>query len=522
VIPFRFLHAADLHLDSRFAGLAQLPHAVRSYLRESTFAALGRLVGVAIEEKVDFVVISGDVYDVSDASLQGQLRFQEALKELGACGIHVYLIHGNHDPLDGPRLKMELPQHVTLFGAGEPGQAIACRRSDGREVAVVSGISYPTAKVTENTALRFNRKPGSSLFHIALLHGNVDGDLQHETYSPCSRKDLIGRGFDYWALGHIHKRSILHENPVIVYPGNIQGRSVKETGPKGCYVVDVNAEGSAQLRFHELDSVRWEVRELSIDGLTDEAEWTQAVERAVEDIREELPQLMSVVRFRLTGRGRVHRILSEKGAAADLLTELQRREAVRAERRDFAGLVWTEGFSVETGLAVDRERLLQEDSFLGEMLRLSARSLQSAEGLEGLLSDALKPLMENGELRRLLSSAGDEEKHGWLRSAAELGITLLSGVEDEDGPDGHKLTPDLNETDKAAGRHDAYDIEDEDKAASQIKTHVHETEQEPDVAARRGSTERGTGSEAETLDSKVNLNIAAPDWPDRQERGSAE
>ncbi|AIQ46448.1 metallophosphoesterase [Paenibacillus sp. FSL R7-0273] len=431
MIPFRFLHAADLHLDSRFAGLAQLPQAVRSYLRESTFAALGRLVGVAIELEVDFVVISGDVYDVSDASLQGQLRFQEALKELAAHGIGVYLIHGNHDPLDGPRLQMELPAGVTVFSAREPGQAVACCRSDGAEVAVISGISYPTAKVTENTALRFNRMPGSPLYHIALLHGNVDGDLQHETYSPCTRKDLIGRGFDYWALGHIHKRSILHESPPIVYPGNTQGRSVKETGPKGCYIVDVNAEGHAELQFHELDTVRWQVREIPIDGLADEAEWTGAVEQAIEDIREELPFLMSVVRFRLTGRGNVHRILSEKGAAADLLSELQRREAVRAGRQAFAGLVWTEGFSVETGLPVDRERLLQEDSFLGELLRLSGRSAESADGLEELLSAALKPLLENRELRRLLAAMPEADKREWLRSAEELGITLLSGAEEE-------------------------------------------------------------------------------------------
>ncbi|CAM4343927.1 metallophosphoesterase family protein [Paenibacillus typhae] len=430
MIPFRFLHAADLHLDSRFVGLAQLPQAVRSYLRESTFAALGRLVGVAVEEKVDFVVISGDVYDVSDASLQGQLRFQEALRELAGQGIQVYLIHGNHDPLDGPRLNMELPAGVTLFGAGEPGQAVACRRSDGTELAVISGISYPTAKVTENTALRFSRKPGSSLFHIALLHGNVDGDLQHETYSPCTRKDLIGRGFDYWALGHIHKRSILHERPAIVYPGNIQGRSVKETGPKGCYIVDVNEEGHTALRFRELDTVRWQVKEIPIDGLADEAEWTNAVERAVEEIRDELPQLMSVVRFRLTGRGNVHRLLSEKGAAADLLTELQRREAVRAGQQRYAGLVWTEGFSVETGLPVDRERLVQEDSFLGELLRLSGRSGQTQDGLEDLLSAALKPLMENRELRRLLTAIDGDDKRDWLRSAEELGITLLSGAEE--------------------------------------------------------------------------------------------
>ncbi|KTD85484.1 metallophosphoesterase family protein [Paenibacillus etheri] len=429
MIPFRFLHAADLHLDSRFSGLAHISPAIRSYLRESTFAALGRLVRVAIQENVDFIVISGDVYDVSDASLQGQLRFQEALKELGQHGIHVFLIHGNHDPLDGLRLTTEMPKHVTVFGGHKPDHSTAYRRKDGQEVAIVSGISYPTAKVTDNTALTFSRKPGSRLFHIAMLHGNVDGDLLHETYSPCSRRDLIERGFDYWALGHIHKRSILHEKPAIVYPGNIQGRSIKETGPKGCYVVDVDEAGSPTLQFHELDYVRWQVRELSIEGLSNEAEWIQQVEQVIDEIREELPELMSVVRFRLIGRGDVHKVLAEKGAAEDLLSELQRREAVRAERKDYEGLVWVEGFAVESGLSIDRERLLEEDSFLGEMLRLSVRTEHTTEALEELINSALKPMLENQELRKLLSDTSQEEKLSWLRSAAEQGITMLGEME---------------------------------------------------------------------------------------------
>lgn len=428
--PFRFLHAADLHLDSRFAGLAHIPPAVRSYLRESTFAALGRLVRVAIQENVDFVVISGDVYDVSDASLQGQLRFHEALEELGQHGISVFLIHGNHDPLDGLRLTVDLPKHVTVFGGVKPDHATAYRRSDGKEIAIVSGISYPTAKVMENTAVTFSRKPGSSLFHIALLHGNIDGDLQHETYSPCSRRDLIERGFDYWALGHIHKRNILHERPTIVYPGNIQGRSVKETGPKGCYVVDVNEANNVTLHFHELDLVRWQVKEISIDGLSNEAEWIQSVEQGVEEIRDQHSELMSVVRFRLTGRGDVHRLLAEKGSVDDLLSELQRRETLRAERNDYKGLVWTEGFAVESGLAIDHDRLMNEDSFLGEMLRIVGRTEESSGDLDEIINSALKPLMENQELRKLLSVTSEEEKLGWLRGAAELGITLLSGIED--------------------------------------------------------------------------------------------
>lgn len=430
MIPFRFLHAADLHLDSRFSGLAHISPAIRSYLRESTFAALGRLVRVAIQENVDFIVISGDIYDISDASLQGQLRFQEALQELGKHGIHVFIIHGNHDPLDGVRLTTEMPSHVTVFGGLKPEHATAYRRSDGQEVAIISGISYPTAKVTDNTAINFIRKSGSRLFHIAMLHGNVDGDLQHETYSPCSRRDLIERGFDYWALGHIHKRSILNEKPAIVYPGNIQGRSIKETGPKGCYLVDVDEAGNTTLQFQELDFVRWQVRELSIEGFNNEAEWIQGVEQVIEDLREELPEMMSVVRFRLIGRGNVHKVLAEKGAAEDLLSELQRREALRAERNDYKALVWTEGFALESGIAIDRDRLLGEDSFLGEMLRIAELSEHSPEALEEIINSALKPLLENQELRRLLSGTSSEDKLSWLRGAAELGITMLGEMEE--------------------------------------------------------------------------------------------
>ncbi|MNI29886.1 hypothetical protein D3C73_837130 [compost metagenome] len=194
--------------------------------------------------------------------------------------------------------------------------------------------------------------------------------------------------------------------------------------------MDVNGEGQAALHFHELDGVRWHVRELSIDGLADEAQWTGAVEQAVEEVRDEYPELMSVVRFRLTGRGPVHKALAGKGAAEDLLAELQRREALRAERKEYAGLVWTEGFALETGLAIDRGRLVQEDSFLGEMLRLAGRSEHSSAELEELMDSALKPLLESRELRRMLASVTPEEKLGWLRNAAELGITLLAGLDE--------------------------------------------------------------------------------------------
>lgn len=436
MIPFRFLHAADLHLDSRFAGLSHIPDGIRNHLREAPYAALGRLVAVAVEERADFVVISGDVYDAADSSLQSQLRFHEALQALSREKIPVFLIHGNHDPLDSPRLAMDLPEGVTVFGPEAPEPVIARRRSDGREAAVVCGLSYPTAKVTENTALRFRRKEGSGLFHIALHHANVDGDPGHETYAPCTRRDLIQSGFDYWALGHIHKRRILHERPYIVYPGNLQGRSIKETGPKGCYLVDVDDRGAAALRFRELDSVRFWIRDLSIEGLADENGWMDAVEKEVEAVRQANADRMSIVRFRVTGRGPVHRILSGTTSADHLRDELRRREAVRAEQGSVQGLVWTEGFSLATGAGIQQDRLLAEDSFLGELTRLAARLGEDGDSLENFVKEALSPLMENREFRLLLAETGRKDWAAWLARAAESAAALLGGNEEQAGPSG--------------------------------------------------------------------------------------
>ncbi|AJS59405.1 metallophosphoesterase family protein [Paenibacillus sp. IHBB 10380] len=423
MIPFRFIHTADLHLDSLFAGMKGLSDSLRHHLRESTFGALIQLVEVAIAEQVDFLVISGDVYDAANRSLRAQLSLQAAFDQLGYHGIHVYLIHGNHDPLDGLRLHGKPNDHVHVFGS-EVEHFIAKRRSDQQEVAVVSGISYPTSKVTENTALRFIRDKESSLFHIAIHHANLDGDLEHETYSPCTRHDLSALGYDYWALGHIHQRAIIQETPHIVYPGNIQGRSIKEIGAKGCYVVEVNEDATLHMAFHELDRVRWFREEISIDGIENEDAWRIKVEERMELIRTLRPQHMSIVRFTITGRGQVHRALEHGYLADELEEELRRKEIMRAEHQQFGGLVWIEGFSLQSGIEIDYDVILHEDSFLGEMVRLVERSVQN-DSVQDILRVALTPLMGNREIRKILNDSSEQERLDWLHRAGEMGAVLL-------------------------------------------------------------------------------------------------
>lgn len=431
MLPFRFIHAADLHLDTPFSGMSGVPEQLRQYLQGSTFAALGGLVDLAISEKVDFIVISGDVYDASESSLRAQLRLREAWERLGQHGIPVYVIHGNHDPLNSRRLRLAHPPHVTIFGA-KVESINATRRSDGETVAVVSGISYPNAAVMENTSLQFRRDSASKLYHIGLLHANVDGQEGHDAYSPCSLRDLQNTGYDYWALGHIHKRQVLSQSPWIIYPGNIQGRSLKETGPKGCYVVDVGENGEAHPIFHELDHVRWSEIEISIDHLLTEEDWKEAVEEQIEELRENSVGRLQVVRITFTGRGPLHSLLQSGRESGELLQELRRRENVRLQGSEngvgsLGSIVWLAGFKVATGMDIDTSTLLQEDSFLGELFRLSARAEGDHELLDSIVESALAPLMDNPTLRGLLKEEGANSNTTLelLRRAQELASSLL-------------------------------------------------------------------------------------------------
>lgn len=436
--PFRFLHAADLHLDTPFSGMSGVPNRLRRYLQESTFTAFDNLVQLAIAEEVDFVVISGDIYDAYDSSLRAQLRLREAWDKLGRNDIPVYLIHGNHDPLGSRRLRLELPPHVTEFGT-KLGSKTAVRRSDGQPVALVSGISYGTPAVTDNLAMQFRRDPATQLYHIALLHANVDGQEGHDAYAPCSLRDLKESGYDYWALGHIHKRQILHEkDPWVVYPGNIQGRSLKETGPKGCYVVDVCENGEAKLQFHQLDQVTWLEKDLPIDGLSSEETWKDQVEEALEEIRASQDGKMSVVRLVFTGQGPLHTMLQSGTESTELLQELRRKELIRLDEAGVAAaqagaIVWPAGFKVNTAMEIDRELLLGEDSFLGELLRLGNQAAGSPGLLDSLTQAALAPLRENRLLRRLLKEQEDKEREELLRRAEELAAAMLLGEDTSDG-----------------------------------------------------------------------------------------
>lgn len=447
---FRFVHAADLHLDSPFAGLSGVPGGVRESLRQSGFEALNRLVELAVRVQADFVLIAGDVYDSADRSLRAQVRFLNALKVLAERGISAFVVHGNHDPADGRAAVLDWPETVHVFPAGELKRIPVVLPGRGH-VADVSGISYPTAAVRENYALRFKREnPDGDMYQIGLLHANVDGAADHEDYAPCTLKELVAGGMDYWALGHVHTRRVLHEEPYVVYPGNIQGRSVRETGAKGCYVVDVDEAGQTALAFHSLDAVRWMRTSLSIAGLRTEQELKDRLEAELEAARLEGGGRPVVIRLELTGRGPLHRLL-QGSFLQELTEELRLAEAERAGEAFEGGwggsaeaaagdFVWIESVKVRTGSDVDREVLAASPGFLGDVLRMADGLLgEDREELKRFAEECMAPLLSHAKAGALARKSGIADRDGldsdsaeeWLKQAVEwLTDQLVDGEEE--------------------------------------------------------------------------------------------
>jgi DNA repair exonuclease SbcCD nuclease subunit len=247
----RFIHAADLHLDSPMAGL-RARHGTRAIdIAAATRAAFRRMIDTAIREKVDLVLIAGDVFDRDLSDFAAGLFFVSGLSDLGKAGIRVALIRGNHDAEGRISRNLGLPPNVHEFGS----RAASTYLLEDLGVAI-HGQSFPDRAVTENLAAAYpSPKPG--LLNIGLLHTSADGNYGHDTYAPCSLDDLVGKGYDYWALGHVHRRLVLSQDPWVVFPGNLQGRHVNEPGEKGFTLVTVEAGQVRDLTHCPADTLRW-------------------------------------------------------------------------------------------------------------------------------------------------------------------------------------------------------------------------------------------------------------------------
>lgn len=387
----RILHLADVHLDTSFAGRSPR---VRERLRRAVREAFRGAVDVAVDRDVDAVVIAGDLFDGARLSFETERFLVEQLGRLDARGTPVVYATGNHDPGTGRRRRIAWPDCVTVVADASP-RRIAVRRSDGEVIGWVTAAGHASSRETRDLAARFPR-PEGSLPEVGLLHTQVVGSRDagaHEPYAPAVLEALVDAGYDYWALGHVHLRQALSELPGIHYPGNLQGRTPRESGPKGVLVAEVARGFASQVAFVPVAPVRWEdlvvapmPQAPALDVLVRRiVERWSAARRADPD-----PEREWMVRVRLSGPTPLWRELTDPDEQAHLARELEERLGV------LEVLVWPEGLHAPVEVAEHRNR----EDVLGTALRL----------LEALRSGGL----ELPNLREELARGPDEEWAAYL------------------------------------------------------------------------------------------------------------
>jgi len=305
---FRFIHAADIHLDSPLRGLSSYEAAPAEQLRGATREALKQLVTTAIEDKVSFVIIAGDLYDGSWKDYRTGIFFAQQMGRLAKASIRAYVLYGNHDAESEMTKSLKMPDNVHVFSSRAP----EIYEIDDLKVAL-HGRSFPNRAVDENFAASY-KGAVKDCYNIGVLHTALEGYAEHATYAPCTVEELHAKGYDYWALGHVHEFQQWDGASTIVYPGNLQGRNIRETGRKGAVSVTVNDAGESVVERLFLDVLRWQVLKVDVSDCTSLDAVAQKVHRGLSRMLEQ-SSVSHAVRVVLEGSTPLHGLLFGNGAA---------------------------------------------------------------------------------------------------------------------------------------------------------------------------------------------------------------
>ena len=381
----KFIHTADIHLDSPLSGLAAYKDAPVDLLRNVTREAFTRLVDLAIEEAVDFMVIAGDLYDGTWKDYNTGHFFCREMGRLNQAGIPVYLLFGNHDADSEMTKKLTLPANVHQFESRKPSTF----RIDALKVAL-HGRSYKEAATVENLASGYPA-PLAGWLNIGVLHTALEGYAAHANYAPCSVAELSAKGYDYWALGHVHEYIVIQTSPWIVFPGNLQGRHIRETGPRGAVMVNADAAGIQTVDRLLVDLLRWEVVAVDASEASTLQEVTRLVGQAFERLLAATPgHLFLSVRICIQGRTKAHGELF--GLESQLREEVLGQAAGQGTDR-----LWVEKVRLETQPLTDGSELALRTDALADLQRLLDQAPTDPGFLESLMQD-LRPLVDKAPM----------------------------------------------------------------------------------------------------------------------------
>lgn len=340
---------ADLHLDSPFKGLFGLPEDNLKKIRESTFEAFDKIIHKAVEEKPDFLLIVGDIYDGENRSLQAQRRFQTAMETLFHHNIPVILSYGNHDHLSGSWTRFALPSNVYELPADT---SIVQLKIRGQQVNVY-GFSYGERHVKTTMTDTYPVAQDPHAIHIGMLHGSEASDATHAVYAPFKKEQLLEKNYHYWALGHIHKRQLLQQSPPIVYPGNIQSRHRKEQGVKGFYDVTLSLT-DVELTFVPTSAVVYNTIEVDCSDVLHANELLTKCEEALAVNRQEYGA--SVVEIKLNNIDEQAETLFEHASVEAWL------ETIREAEEHVEPMCWVQKLSVAKSSTTTYESTVATES----------------------------------------------------------------------------------------------------------------------------------------------------------------
>lgn len=415
----RFIHAADIHLDSPLRGLEAYEGAPLEQLRGATRQALTKLVDLCLSEHVDFLVIAGDVFDADWKDFQTALFVTKELRRLDRAGIPVYLIFGNHDSVEGMSKKTPWPSNVKVFDHKRPETVKL-----GALKVAIHGRSFPKREVVENWVPDYP-SPVSDWFNLGLLHTNAGGNPNHDSYAPCSVSELAAKGYSYWALGHVHDYAVLNERPHVVYSGNLQGRHAREVGTKGCVLVEFEDTEVTNIEFRPTDVLRWSHEIIEVAPQATRDELLDTVRTRLRESVISAEGRLAAVRVEIVGRCQLHAELVSDSARQQLVTD------IRALAGEVSDELWIEKIKIRTQSLLDVEQLRLRGDNVGKLLQLVSEIANDPDRLRAI-AEELKPLVTKvaGDLKDMpgadaLEFSDEVLLATWLREAESLLVNRL-------------------------------------------------------------------------------------------------
>ncbi len=370
----KFIHAADIHLDSPLRGLERYEGAPAEEIRQASRRAFENLVQMAIDESVAFVLIAGDLYDGDWKDHRTGLYFVSQMVRLREAGIPVITIAGNHDAANKMTRTLPLPENVRMLDYRRPETFLL----ESMGVAI-HGQSFATGAVMEDLSAAYPPAVAGML-NIGLLHTCASGREGHQPYAPCTISGLTSKHYDYWALGHVHGHEVLGREPEIIFSGNTQGRHIHESGPKGCMLVQVDAQQRLRPELRTLDVFRWHSCWVDASGAESKEELLERFRQRLADLMVQSDGLSMAVRVQTSGPCKAHQEIAARPR--------QWLNDVRSTALDLGGgRVWVEKVHTATTLPVNLDEALLSDGPVGELARLIEELRGDSDAVQRLLAD---------------------------------------------------------------------------------------------------------------------------------------